>query len=53
MGTLKADLPDQEEMIYPYLFFILLAMIVITVERRGGWQRKYLDYRVLAEGLRV
>jgi hypothetical protein len=48
-----ADLPDQAEMIYPYLFFILMAMIVIYVERRGGWQRKYLDYRVLAEGLRV
>jgi len=48
-----ADLPDQKLMIYPYLLFILLVMVVIYVERRGGWQRKYLDYRVLAEGLRV
>jgi hypothetical protein len=26
---------------------------IFTVDRRHGWQRKHLDYRVLAEGLRV
>jgi hypothetical protein len=48
-----ADLPDQKFMIYPYLFFILLVMLVVFVEQRQGWHRKKLDYRVLAEGLRV
>ncbi|MDH3642214.1 MAG: DUF4231 domain-containing protein [Gammaproteobacteria bacterium] len=48
-----ADLPDQWFMIYPYLIFILLVIVVVYVERRQGWQRRYIDYRVLAEGLRV
>ena len=48
-----ADLPQQEYMIYPYLIFIALALLIFDAERRGGWQRKHLDYRVLAEGLRV
>jgi len=48
-----ADLPHQELMIYPYLFFILLVLAVVYVERRAGWERRYLEYRVLAEGLRV
>jgi hypothetical protein len=48
-----ADLPEQDYMIYPYLIFIALTLLVFDAERRGGWQRKSLDYRVLAEGLRV
>jgi len=54
-----ADLPDlpeqfdQKFMIYAYLGFIALVLLVSMVERRSGWLRKHLDYRVLAEGLRV
>jgi hypothetical protein len=48
-----ADLPEQENMIYPYLIFIALVLLVFDAERRSGWTRKHLDYRVLAEGLRV
>jgi hypothetical protein len=34
------------------LFFIVSAAVQTTAGRRG-WHRKYLDYRTLAEGLRV
>jgi hypothetical protein len=34
------------------LFFIVSAAVQATAGRRG-WHRKYLDYRTLAEGLRV
>ncbi len=40
-----------------FLFVVLGLMIVATafnfLARRGAWHRKYLDYRTLAEGLRV
>jgi hypothetical protein len=40
------------------LIFVVLALMALTaatahVARRGDWHRKYLDYRTLAEGLRV
>jgi len=40
------------------LLFVMLAQMVIAgvlgfVATRGEWHRKYLDYRTLAEGLRV
>lgn len=36
-----------------FLVFFLCGMGVVLVSRRREWQRKYLDYRALAEGLRV
>ena len=36
-----------------FLVFFLAGLAVVTVSRRREWQRKYLDYRALAEGLRV
>lgn len=36
-----------------FLVFFLAGMGVVLVSRRREWQRKYLDYRALAEGLRV
>jgi hypothetical protein len=40
-----------------FLFMVLVLMLAATginrVARRGAWHRKYLDYRTLAEGLRV
>jgi len=40
------------------LLFVLLGLMVVAsginyLARRGDWHRKYLDYRTLAEGLRV
>jgi len=50
---LYADMPEQQLMIYPYLGFVLAVVVVFSVDRRRGWHRKQVDYRVLAEGLRV
>jgi len=36
-----------------FLVFFLAGTGVVLVSRRREWQRKYLDYRALAEGLRV
>jgi hypothetical protein len=40
-----------------FLFMVLGLMVAATginrMARRGAWHRKYLDYRTLAEGLRV
>lgn len=40
-----------------FLYLLLAPMLVATginyLARRGHWHRKYLDYRTLAEGLRV
>ena len=36
-----------------FLVFFLAGMGVVMLARRREWQRKHLDYRALAEGLRV
>ena len=46
------DLAGQQ-MIFPYLVFIAAMLVTNRIARRGDWQRRYLDYRVLAEALRV
>jgi hypothetical protein len=51
--TAYGDLPEQELMIYPYLAFMAAAIATSLIARRGAWQRKSQDYRVLAEALRV
>lgn len=43
----------QNAAIYAFLALFLIGMGVVLAARRGDWQRKYLDYRALAEGLRV
>ena len=35
------------------IFLMVFAVVNNAVAVRGSWQRKYLDYRTLAEGLRV
>ena len=50
---LYADFADQSGMIWFYLAFALIAIGGYMVADRFDWQRRYLDYRVLAEGLRV
>jgi hypothetical protein len=47
------DLSGYYFMIYPYLAFMAASIGAYLVARRGAWQRRYLDYRVLAEALRV
>ncbi len=48
-----ADWPGLPFMIFPYIFCIALVLGLAWLERKLSWQRKFLDYRVLAEGLRV
>jgi hypothetical protein len=44
---------SEDLVIYAFLAVFLTGMAVTWLARRGDWQRKYLDYRALAEGLRV
>ncbi len=48
-----SELTGFDLLIYPFLAFLLLNIVLATLAKRREWHRKYLDYRVLAEGLRV
>ncbi len=48
-----ADFPDHQGMIWAYLCALLVGFVLYAVERRGAWYRRYIDYRGLAQGLRV
>ena len=53
-----ADLPftnfqSQNYMIYVFLFLFGVGLVTNRIAERGQWHRKYVDYRALAEGLRV
>lgn len=47
------DLMSNDVVIYGFLLFFMTGMGVTAIASRRAWQRKYLDYRTLAEGLRV
>jgi hypothetical protein len=53
MFLLYDDLRAWQYLMYAFLFFFLLAAALQIVARKQAWHRKYLDYRTLAEGLRV
>jgi len=44
---------SEDVVIYSFLLLFLIGLGVMTLANRRAWQRKYLDYRSLAEGLRV
>jgi len=48
-----ADFADQRGMIWGYLVFVGASIASYLLAQRFDWQRRHLDYRVLAEGLRV
>ena len=48
-----SDLPAQDYMIFVFLALFAFGVSLSLLARRRGWHRKYLDYRALAEGLRV
>ncbi|MCB1684874.1 MAG: hypothetical protein KDI31_10320 [Pseudomonadales bacterium] len=50
--VLYADL-GQDLLIYPYIFSLALVLVLSWLDRRFAWRRRFQDYRVLAEGLRV
>lgn len=48
-----SDVPGMDLMVFPFLAFFAGGLVIYRFAERGGWHRKYLDYRALAEGLRV
>jgi len=48
-----ADLEAQITMIYPYLAFLTLSFSLAWLVARKGWHQRYIQYRALAEGLRI
>lgn len=50
---LYSDIHSQDEMLYLFLVFFLAGLGIASVAKRREWHRKYIDYRALAEGLRV
>jgi len=50
---LYSDFENMEYMIWVFLLFFASGVALFLVGRRLDWHRKYLDYRALAEGLRV
>ncbi len=48
-----SDLPAQDYMIFVFLLLFGIGAFVAVLASRRGWHRKYLDYRALAEGLRI
>ena len=48
-----SDLRAQQAMVYLFLLFFFAGVAIYRVAERRAWHRKYLDYRALAEGLRV
>jgi len=47
------DFDGLDVMAYLFLAFFLGGLLVYRLADRRAWHRKYLDYRALAEGLRV
>lgn len=50
---LYSDVLAKDVMIYLFLLFFLAGIGVNSVAKRREWHRQYIDYRALAEGLRV
>lgn len=53
MFILYSDFESYRSLLIAFLCFFGVAALVQIVSKRGAWHRKYLDYRTLAEGLRV
>ena len=51
--TFYAHLPSNDPLIYLFLVLFATGGAVALIAHRRGWHRKYLDYRALAEGLRI
>jgi hypothetical protein len=53
MYIVYSDLFPQRIFIIAFIVFFLVAVLINRYAEKGAWHRKYLDYRTLAEGLRV
>jgi hypothetical protein len=52
-SDLPSGLVNQADMIYLFISLFSAGVILDRLARRREWHRKYIDYRALAEGLRV
>lgn len=52
-ADLPSDLPYQYYGIYVFILLFGAGVLLAWLARRRDWHRKYIDYRALAEGLRV
>jgi len=52
-SDLPTDLPIQSYGIYFFIVLFGAGVLLAALARRRDWHRKYVDYRALAEGLRV
>ncbi len=50
---LYSDLGAPDSMLWVFLLFFVIGLVIAVVAHRQDWHRKYIDYRALAEGLRV
>lgn len=50
---LYSDMASRREFVAAFLLLFLSGSLLAWLARRRQWQRKYLDYRGLSEGLRV
>ena len=48
-----SDIVPQRVFIFAFIAFFAVAVAIHRIADKGAWHRKYLDYRTLAEGLRV
>jgi len=48
-----SDILAQDLMLYVFLALFAVGVAINAVAQRREWHRKYIDYRALAEGLRV
>ena len=53
MYVAYSDMLPMRVFLYAFLGFFVLATAIHMFGNRHSWHRKYLDYRTLAEGLRV
>jgi hypothetical protein len=53
MFILYSDVQSWPYYMFAFLLFFMLSAGIQHTARKKGWHRKYLDYRTLAEGLRV
>lgn len=53
MFILYSDVETVQYFLYAMIALSVLLVATQYVAKRGAWHRKYLDYRALAEGLRV
>ncbi|HEV7491283.1 MAG TPA: hypothetical protein VGO25_10785 [Rhodanobacteraceae bacterium] len=51
--TIYDNLPAQDDMLVVFLLLFVAGGVIVALANRRDWHRKYLDYRALAEGLRV